>query len=215
VLFKNEKVFAVSGKALMPDKKTFLSGASSLRFKWGLTWISRDIDEARINKTSLNFRASGGHSAFDREKFLKLGGFDSLFRPFYCEDEDICYRAWKTGWLVLYEPKSIVFHQPQSTIGKAFKKGQIESIMRRNRFLFIWKNIFDKKLLFKHLFFLPFQLIMAPIVGRYRFTLAFFMALSRLEEVVNKRRHEDVHQLKDSDVIDRLSSLQRIEDAQV
>lgn len=150
-----------------------------------------------------------------RGKILDVGCGDSLFRPFYSEDEDICYRAWKTGWLVLYEPKSVVFHQPQSTIGKAFKKGQIASIMRRNRFLFIWKNISDKKLLFKHLFFLPFQLIAAPIAGRYRFTSAFFMALSRLKEVANKRRQEGVHQLKDRDVIDRLSSLQRIEDAYV
>ena len=42
----------------------------------------------------------GGSSAFDRRKFLELGGFDTLLKPFYLEDTDLGYHgleAWLEG----------------------------------------------------------------------------------------------------------------------
>ncbi len=83
----------------------------------------------------------GGSSAFDRAKFLELGGFDSLFHPFYYEDTDLGFRAWKRGWKVLYEPRSIVHHEHRGTIGKKFSPDYIEKVVRGNSLLYCWKNI--------------------------------------------------------------------------
>src|SRR4051794_4629798 len=109
--FTDEKVFAVSCQI-------FFSDAAKLREETGLTqawWsggalrVRHRIDDA-ITDAYPCFYAGGGSSAFDRRKFLELGGFDHLLRPFYLEDTDLGILAWKRGWKVLYQPQSIVFH---------------------------------------------------------------------------------------------------------
>ncbi|MFH2000353.1 MAG: glycosyltransferase family 2 protein, partial [Planctomycetota bacterium] len=45
--------------------------------------------------------ATGGFMAMKRSLFFALGGFDPLFEPFYYEDADLCFRAWKQGYRVL------------------------------------------------------------------------------------------------------------------
>ena len=42
--------------------------------------------------------------AVDRNKFVELGGFNRLFAPAYCEDVDLCFRAWRQGWRCIYDP---------------------------------------------------------------------------------------------------------------
>ena len=63
--------------------------------------------------------ATGGHSAYDMEKFLQLGGFDDLYAPFYWEDIDICVRAWARSWKVLVEPKSRVRHHVGGSVASS------------------------------------------------------------------------------------------------
>ena len=41
-------------------------------------------------------------------------------QPFYLEDTDLGFMAWKRGWKVLYQPRSVVFHEHRGTIGKKF-----------------------------------------------------------------------------------------------
>ena len=40
----------------------------------------------------------GAAFAVRRERFLELQGFDDLFSPFYYEDTDLGFRAWRRGW---------------------------------------------------------------------------------------------------------------------
>ncbi|MDD4938453.1 MAG: glycosyltransferase family 2 protein, partial [Candidatus Shapirobacteria bacterium] len=61
---------------------------------------------------------SGGSSIINKNIFQKLGGFDPVYAPFYSEDLDLGYRAWKSGYTLLWEPKSIVVHQHETTISK-------------------------------------------------------------------------------------------------
>jgi GT2 family glycosyltransferase len=89
------------------------------------------------------FYGGGGSCAFDREKFLQLGGFDRLLEPFYLEDTDLGYMAWKRGWKVLYQPRSVVFHEHRGTIGKRFSDAQIQAVLKKNFLLFCWKNIHE------------------------------------------------------------------------
>jgi GT2 family glycosyltransferase len=79
------------------------------------------IDDS-VDRLFPTFYAGGGSSAYDRRKFLELGGFDPLLHPFYVEDADVSYMAWKRGWKVLYAPGSIVFHEHRGTIGKRFTR---------------------------------------------------------------------------------------------
>ena len=90
----------------------------------------------------------GGSCAFDRRKFWELGGFDELLAPFYLEDTDLGYLAWKRGWKNLYQPASVVYHEHRGTIGRRFSEAHIQGVLKKNFLLFTWKNIHEWRRLF-------------------------------------------------------------------
>ncbi len=152
--FTDEKVFAVSCQI-------FFSDPNKIREETGLTqgwWengglrVRHRIDPA-VTGPFPCFYGGGGSCAFDRRKFLDLGGFDELFRPFYLEDTDLGYQAWKRGWKVLYQPASVVYHEHRGTIGKKFSAAQIDAVLKKNFMLFCWKNIHEWRRLWSHFFF--------------------------------------------------------------
>ena len=150
--FKDPQLFAASSQIFFADKMR-------VREETGLTdvWWQRGALHVGHRNDPLVQTAypcaypGGGSSAFDRAKFLELGGFDSLFHPFYYEDTDLGFRAWKRGWKVLYEPRSIVHHEHRGTIGKKFSSDYIDKVVRGNSLLYCWKNIQNWRLLSAHL----------------------------------------------------------------
>jgi GT2 family glycosyltransferase len=102
--------------------------------------------------------ASGGAAAFDRRKFLELGGFRSIYAPAYVEDVDLSYRALKRGWRVLLAVHSIVHHKHRATSSRRFERQALEVLVRRNQFLFLWSNVSSRKMMLEHFFFLPLWL---------------------------------------------------------
>lgn len=152
--FIDEKVFSVACQI-------FFSDPNKLREETGLTqswWENgslrvRHRDDAAIQGPYPCAYGGGGSCAFDRRKFLELGGFDELLAPFYLEDTDVGYLAWKRGWKVLYQPQSVVYHKHRGTIGKKFSKAQIDLVLKKNFALFCWKNIHEWRRLASHFFF--------------------------------------------------------------
>ena len=185
--FHDEKTFAVSNKA-MEDENTVLTRPHYMEFRHG--FMSEAYMSAE-NEPSYAFGASGGHGLFDREKFLRLGGFDPIYSPFYYEDADLSYRAWKRGYRVYYEPNSIVYHEHQATIGKFFSKKYITFIFNRNRFIFLWKNLTDSQLILQHCLFLPAYLLWNLFKNPLIF-LSLFAALLKLRAIFTSRKKEKV-----------------------
>ena len=82
----------------------------------------------------------GGAVAVDRARFLALGGFDPLYRPFYHEDVDLGLMAWRRGWRVLVEPRSRVTHEDGGTINRHFAPLRVKVARKRHRLLSGWKH---------------------------------------------------------------------------
>jgi GT2 family glycosyltransferase len=183
--FDEERTFAVS-TAIMEDKNTVVTRPYVLEFKYGFL---REVFATEKNGQGLASGASGGRGLFDRKKFMQLGGFDKIYSPFYYEDMDLSYNAWKQGFRMYYEPQSIVHHARQATIGKAFSKGYIRFIFDRNRLIFTWKNLTDFGFLFQHFLFLPFFLIWNSIRNPLIF-LSFLTALMKVPTILRARRKE-------------------------
>jgi len=99
-----------------------------------------------IKKTHITAWLSGGGSIVRKDIFQKLGGFDKVYEPFYCEDLDLGFRAWKSGYTLLWEPKCVIEHKHESTMSK-FSKNLLNYVKERNRLLSVWRNIDNKKLL--------------------------------------------------------------------
>jgi GT2 family glycosyltransferase/glycosyltransferase involved in cell wall biosynthesis len=152
--FSDEQVFAVSCQIFLGDstKRREETGLTHGLWRDGALWVSH-TEDAAVDRLFPCFYGGGGSCAFDRRKFLELGGFDSLLAPFYIEDTDLGLMAWKRGWKVLYQPASIVHHEHRGTIGKHFSAGYIQSILQKNFLLFCWKNIHGWRRLNEHFFF--------------------------------------------------------------
>ena len=149
--FRDPRVFSVTSLIRFQD-------ASKPRQETGLTvgrWYRGGIRPGHVVDDGVRdllpvFYAGGGSSAFDRLKILELGGFDEIFAPFYVEDVDLSYMAWKRGWINLCAPRSVVHHEHRGTIGKHFDERHIRCVLQKNRLLFAWKNMHDWRRLAGH-----------------------------------------------------------------
>ena len=164
--FTDTKVFAVSCQIFFrdPARQREETGLTQGWWENGGLRVRHRIDEA-ISQPYPCFYGGGGSCAFDRRKFLELGGFDELFAPFYLEDTDLGYMAWKRGWKVLYQPRSVVYHEHRGTIGKHFNAGQIELVLKRNFLLFCWKNISEWRRVCSHFSFTFAGAVLSAIFG--------------------------------------------------
>ncbi|MDO9069260.1 MAG: glycosyltransferase family 2 protein [Deltaproteobacteria bacterium] len=144
--FAMPEVFAVAPLMILNGKP--LPGRSVGCFRRGLLEI--EVRNDHPGKPAYTLFAGGGAGMFRREMLLALGGFDEMYHPFYYEDLDLGYRAWKRGWRCISEPGSVVHHHHAGTIGKRFSRRYVYAISRRNYLLFHWKNIHDPRWLAEH-----------------------------------------------------------------
>ena len=110
--FESPDVFSVSARSYDWNGTEVTSGPARLKFKNGFYGWNFDTQH---QETCYTLFTSGGFMAVDRNKFVELGGFNRLFAPAYCEDVDLCFRAWRRGWRCIYEPRSIVWHRHQGS----------------------------------------------------------------------------------------------------
>jgi GT2 family glycosyltransferase len=164
--FAAPDVFAVSCQIFFsdPNKTREETGLTQAWWQDGALRVRHRID-GEIRDLFPCFYGGGGSCAFDRRKFLELGGFDELLAPFYLEDTDLGYMAWKRGWKVLYQPRSIVYHEHRGTIGKKFSYEYIQSVLNKNFLLFCQKNIHEWSKLGPHFWFTWMNAVLAVIFG--------------------------------------------------
>jgi GT2 family glycosyltransferase len=179
--FKEEKVFAVGcmDKSI-ENGKVVLRGRGTGFWKRGfLTHARGEVDK------NTTLWVSGGSGVFRKSIWDKLGGMDEIYTPFYWEDIDLSYRAIKSGYKILFEPKSVVTHEHEKgAIKTKFSQSKIKSTVYRNQFIFAWKNLTDINLQITHLFWLPFHLISAIVRRDRMFLVGFFRAFLKLPDVI-------------------------------
>ena len=140
--FRDPRVFSVTCQI-------FFESAAKPREETGLTmgrWHQgrihlQHVADPQVDELFPTFYSGGGSTAYDRQKLLELGGFDELLAPFYMEDVDLAYMAWKRGWVNLYAPSSTLHHEHRGTIGRHYSAEQIRHVLQKNRLLFVWKNM--------------------------------------------------------------------------
>lgn len=179
--FKDESVFAVGcmDKSI-ENGKIVLRGRGIGRWQRGFFVHAR----GEVNKTNTLW-VNGGSGAFRKTIWEKLGGFDELYSPFYWEDIDLSYRALKSGYKILFEPKSIVVHEHEKgSIKKKYSESEIKTIAYRNQFIFVWKNVTDLDLQFLHILWLPYHFLKALIRADLIFFLGFMKAFILLLKII-------------------------------
>ncbi|MBI2420762.1 MAG: glycosyltransferase [Candidatus Levybacteria bacterium] len=201
--FKNDEVFAVGcmDKSI-EEKKVVLRGRGVGAWKRGFLVHSR----GEIGKANTLW-VSGGSGAFRKSIWEKLGGFDSLYNPFYYEDIDLSYRAQKSGYKVLFESESPVIHEHEKgAIKSTYSRSQIRAIAYRNQFIFVWKNATDLDLQILHIFWLPYHFMKALINNDWMFFRGFINAFLLLPKIIaSSFKSRKLFIKKDSEIIKSLS----------
>lgn len=154
--FQDENVYAVG----FNSQEAWMGG----EWRDGLFHHFRaDGGKANENGTHFSLWASGGQAAFSREKWQALGGMDILYKPFYWEDTDMGYSAWKRGWQVIWAADCVLTHEHEaSVIAGHFTKKYIATIALRNQFIFVWKNMSQPRYLLDHWLHLPYFCLKYP-----------------------------------------------------
>ena len=190
--FSDPSVFAVTSQIFFADttRRREETGKTRARFDNGFFYFWHDEmrPEDENVQTIPVLWAGGGSCALDRKKFLTLGGFDSLYHPFYFEDTDVSYQAWKRGWKCLLAPASRVVHKHRATTKAKFPDRFVETTVRRNQYLFTWKNLTDAAMTLQHVANLPRTHTRGMIHHDPPFEMqAFVRAFGRLPKALAER----------------------------
>jgi len=183
--FKDEKVFAVSfneNKSSWPE----------VSWHGGKIQFTKGEDKTRPRYT---LWASGGSAIYRRSIWDKLGGLNEIYAPYYWEDIDIGYRAWKMGYKIIWDNGSVVYHEHEST-SKKVNQNYVNLIKQRNELLFTWQNITDLDMVLSHKKFLLTHSLLHP--GYIKVVLASIIRFIAL----GKRRS---FPLKDIEVLKKVN----------
>lgn len=181
---KNQQLFAVGFAQI--EKHGEVVGKNAIHWGQGLFTHTK----AENLSQGITGWAEGGSSLFDAKKVKELNYMDILFSPFYWEDVDLSYRAWKRGYQIIFAPEIQVEHHHESTISTFFKKNRIKKIAYRNQLLFTWKNITDLDLIIYHWLLLPLNTIRMLLKGETQFIFALMEAFAYISRIRNKHTAE-------------------------
>ena len=203
--FTDDTVFAVTSQIFFSDrsKRREETGKTRAKFERGFFTVWHAEIDARDERSGVPvFWAGGGSAAFDRAKYLELGGLDNLYAPFYVEDADLSYRAWKRGWRCLLAAESRVIHKHRATSSRRYTHSFVDNTIRRNLFLFVWKNVSNPSMLFEHIINLPRIHGREMIVRGCRFEItAFVRAFLKLPAALWRRLKQPRTHLTDREVL--------------
>jgi len=211
--FDDPDVAAVAARVVKWDRTTIDVGRR-LR-----TWDRGEIAGVGNNEdfpaVSYTLFASGGAVVVDRARFLALGGFDEMYSPGYVEDTDFCYRTWKRGWRIAYDPRSTFVHIGSATFAprtghfqRVARLCRIRYLMRRNAFYFYWSNLTDPRDRREYWRNLPRRAWKALLSGDFFYFAGMLRAVTRLGMLARRRRTEErAVSLGDHEVFERVAQL--------
>lgn len=181
---EQEDLFAIKGLIVNHkgdvDQPTNLDTTAVLFLKRGFL----RFDKTEDNRAGLMSSARGARFALlgccfvARSAELKtLGGFDTLFSPFYWEDSDLPLRAVKKGLRVRYLPEAVVFHEQGATIDVHRRRWWRKLVSDRNKFLFSWRHFECLTDWFSHAVFVVISLLTRWIKLEFGYYIALSWAL--------------------------------------
>ena len=195
---RDPKVFGVAAEVFFRDPFRRREETGRTRGAIERGWLKLAHIEPSRDERALalvpTFWAGGGSAAFDRRIYLAIGGFDTLYDPFYMEDTGLSYQGWRRGFRLMFTSRAAVLHEHRGTSRKVFGYDYIDNVIRRNQHLFLWRNVTDPRLTAAVIGGLPFAMLLRAqrprghyLAGLWFEVKAFFRALPRLPEALRKR----------------------------
>jgi len=187
------KDYLSSALKYFEDPNIFAVTLNETHSSWPVITYSGKLNYTRAEDKSKAYYsgwASGGSAIFRTNVWRDLGGFDDIYSPGYWEDIDIGYRAWKAGYSIVWDPKSQVIHEHESTFNK-YNRSHLNLIKQRNELIFNWKNITDSDLKANHFWFLVSYTLRHPGYLKIIISALFALPLAK-KTTVQKRTDKEV-----------------------
>ncbi len=185
------EVFAVAPRVLLDGDEERIESITELSLTdSGLEIVQPGLAEGAsldIGRPRPIVFAVGGTSLVRRADFLADGGMDPLYEPFYLEDLDQCFTAWRNGRKVLYQPASVVEHHHRGTIGKLVEQDYVRAVIEKNRVLFQWKFLEGRDVLDDHVASLYRQILDAWLSDAREELVWLNLAFDQLEDALAAR----------------------------
>lgn len=161
-------------------------GIKILNWRKGKINFSDNIYNRSLKKdrtsTYQTFAVQGAYFFVDSRRFQLLNGFDDELFKDYLIEADFAYRGLKRGWNIIYSPNINAYHK--TSVSKLRSSKHLQAIIKRNRMLFVWKNIRSFRLFSRHV---SWNLMKIFDFTRYK---AFFKALTKMPIVLKRRKIE-------------------------
>jgi GT2 family glycosyltransferase len=146
VFVANPQAATVTSKLLLFDRRDTLHTTGDLL---GVDGIPRnrgvwEVDQGQYDAAPQVFSGCGGATAYRREVWQALGGFDEDFWM-YLEDVDFGFRARLAGWDAVFAPAARVYHHLSASGGDVLASYYVG----RNTIWLIAKNM-PRSLLLRH-----------------------------------------------------------------
>lgn len=206
LLQKDKDLFAVHCKIDNWDGTAVTDGVRQLAYKRGWLysyWLPHTDEEIRYT-----LYGGGGAAIFDTVKFNILGGFDSLYRPAYCEDLDLGHRAWQRGWPIVRHPKAVLYHREGATIGDQFEAETLNQKMRTNQIIWMLRNATHRGFCLWFCLLLPYRMLRSWRVDRLG-NKALWWSLPRMPKALWRRWSTHRDKLSDELIMKQLNTIYR------
>lgn len=130
---------------------------------------------------------SGANAFIDKEKFLRIGGLNEIFSPFYVEDYELSLRAWRLGYKCYYDYNSVCRHQVSTSIRSKSKKEYINTIYNRNKMYLHAIHLDGVHLLLWYVQLL-LELLLRTITFKWYYLSSFGMFMRSFKQVREARQ---------------------------
>lgn len=192
---KEKGVGVVQPKIIFADTRKLQTAGTYLTNSGFLYHVGYDKNprDRKYNKKTKIFSANGACMLIKREVIEKVGLFDKDFF-LYFEETDFCWRAWLAGYLILYEPRAVIYHKG-SRATKTLPSAFVNFHSFKNRINTIIKNAGSLELMR----ILPLQTFLCIMVAGFFFLvgrvklgtsifLAIFWNLKNIRKTLRKRK---------------------------
>ncbi|GAB3651344.1 hypothetical protein GCM10028791_19920 [Echinicola sediminis] len=131
---------------------------------------------------------SGANALVDRRKLLELGGFDEIYSPYYVEDVDLSFRAWRMGWKCYYEHRAVCHHEVSSTTKKEHGKRHLYPILYRNKFILQAIHLQGAAFAFWQMQLLLVEILPRLILGKWWILKAYALYLKSKDQIAESKK---------------------------
>lgn len=204
--FDDENLAAVGMLDESDDNDTH--GRGKFFFQKGFILHQKLQEQGKDLESGKTGWVSCGSGVFSKKIWDKLGGLDELLNPFYFEDVDYGYRAWKSGYKMYFDSSAIVKHiHKKGAIKTHYQEEKIKTISYRNQIYVSATNLTDKDLYSQFLSELPKNIAIAIKNNDRPFLRAIKEAMTHLNKIKQSReKKKALFQKTDTEVI-KMSSL--------